>query len=323
MSDAFLTLAQTDAGLSCFLVPRIAPHGGRNAIHLMRLKDKLGNRSNASAEIEYHGAVAHPVGAAGRGIATIIDMVHHTRLDTMAATLGIMRMALALATHHAAHRRAFQKRLIEHAAMRSVLADLALDYEAAAALTMRVARAFDATEGPERAFARLAVAVGKFWLCKRNVAFTGECMECLGGAGYVEESMLPRLYREAPLNGIWEGSANVIALDVLRTLAREPAAWAAYRDEVAAARGGHPLLDQAASALAATVPKASESDARLIVERLALVLQGALLVRHAPQPVADLFCATRLGGAGGTSFGTLPARASPDPVLARIFPDAG
>jgi putative acyl-CoA dehydrogenase len=323
MSDAFLTLAQTDSGFSCFLVPRITPDGGRNAIHLMRLKDKLGNRSNASAEIEYHGAVAHPVGAEGRGVATIIDMVHHTRLDTMAATLGIMRMALAQATHHARHRRAFQKRLIDHAAMRNVLADLALDYEAAAALTMRVARAFDAAGGAERAFARLAVAVGKFWLCKRNVAFVGECMECLGGGGYVEESVLPRLYREAPLNGIWEGSANVIALDVLRTLAREPAAWAACRDEIAAARGGNAALDAAASALEAMLPQAGEADARRIAERLALVLQGALLVRHAPATVADLFCATRLAGEGGACTGTLPPGASPEPVLARILADEG
>jgi putative acyl-CoA dehydrogenase len=322
MSDAFLTLAQTDAGLSCFLVPRIAPDGGRNALHLMRLKDKLGNRSNASAEIEYHGAVAHPVGAAGRGVATIIDMVHHTRLDTMAATLGIMRMALAQATHHAAHRRAFQKRLLDHAAMRGVLADLALEYEAAAALTLRVARAFDATEGPERAFARLAVSVGKFWLCKRNAGFVGECMECLGGAGYVEESMLPRLYREAPLNGIWEGVANVIALDVLRTLAREPVALAAWRAEIAAARGGHALLDRAAAGLEAALPAAGEAEARHVAERLALVLQGALLVRHAPAEVADLFCATRLGRQGG-AYGTLPGGASAEPVLARIFGDSG
>jgi putative acyl-CoA dehydrogenase len=241
----------------------------------------------------------------------------------MAATLGIMRMALAQATHHARHRRAFQKRLIDHAAMRGVLADLALEYEAAAALTMRVARAFDATGGSERSFARLAVAVGKFWLCSRNAGFVGACLECLGGAGYVEDGMLPRLYREAPLNGIWEGSANVIALDALRTLVREPGAWDCCRDEIAAARGGNAALDQAADELAAALPRAGEAEARHIAERLALVLQGALLVRHGPEAVADLFCATRLGGQGGAGFGTLPVGAALDPVLVRVLADEG
>jgi putative acyl-CoA dehydrogenase len=188
---------------------------------------------------------------------------------------------------------------------------------------MRVGRAFDAAGGSERSFARLAVAVGKFWLCSRNVGFVGACLECLGGAGYVEESMLPRLYREAPLNGIWEGSANVIALDVLRTLAREPGAWESCRDEIAAARGGNAVLDQAADGLAAALPRAGEAAARHIAERLALVLQGALLVRHGPEAVADLFCATRLGGQGGAGFGTLPVGASLDPVLGRILADEG
>lgn len=322
MSDAFLTLAQTGeaqtggvqtgAGLSCFLVPRIAPDGTRNAIHLMRLKDKLGNRSNASAEIEYHGALAWPVGAEGRGVATIIDMVHHTRLDTMAATLGIMRMALAQAAHHATHRRTFQKRLVEHAAMRGVLADLALEYEAAAVLTMRVARAFDAATGPQRGFARLAVALGKFWLCKRAPGFVAECLECLGGGGYVEESMLPRLYREAPLNGIWEGSGNVIALDVLRTLGREPEAVGAYRAEIAAARGGHPALDAEADMLAAVLTRAGEAEARTITERLALLLQAALLVRHAPGAVAA--CSARRAWRSTAGVATALCRREPCPA---------
>ena len=323
MSDAFLTLAQTGDGLSSFLVPRIAPDGSRNAIHLMRLKDKLGNRSNASAEIEYAGAVAHPVGPPGRGVATILDMVHHTRLDTMAATLGIMRMALLQAAHHASHRHAFRKRLIDHAAMRAVLADLALEYEAASILLTRVARAFDSPPGPGRAFARLAVALGKFRLCKRNPGFVAECLECLGGAGYVEESVLPRLYREAPLNGIWEGAGNVIALDVLRTLAREPGSLDAWRAEIAAAHGGNATLDAAMAALETSLPHADESRARAVAERMAVLLQAALLVRHAPHAIADLFCATRLGGEGGASYGTLPGGVDVAAVVGRILPGIG
>ncbi len=318
MSDAFLTLAQTEAGPTCFLVPRIAADGSRNPIHLMRLKDKLGNRSNAGAEIEYHGALAHPVGPPGRGIVTIIEMVHHARLDTMAATLGIMRMALLQAAHHARHRHAFQKPLIEHAAMRAVLADLALEYEAAAVLVMRVARAFDAEAGPERSFARLAVALGKFWLTKRNPGFVAECLECVGGGGYIEESELALLYREAPFNGIWQGAGNVIALDMLRTLTRDPEAVVAWRDEVAAARGGSQALDSAAAELEALLPRAEEARARAIAERMALLLQGALLVRHAPPEVADAFCATRFGGAGGRCYGILPPEAAIDVVLARL-----
>ncbi|MBV9653865.1 MAG: acyl-CoA dehydrogenase family protein [Acetobacteraceae bacterium] len=319
MSDAFLTLAQTDAGLSCFFVPRVAPDGSRNGIHLMRLKDKLGNRSNASAEIEYHGAWATAVGEPGRGIATIFEMVHHTRVDTMASTLGLMRMALAQAAHHAAHRVAFGARLIDQPAMRAVLADLALDYEAAAALTCRVARAFDgATEG-ERALARLAVALGKFWLGKRAPGFIYECMECLGGNGYVEEGPMPRLYREAPLNSIWEGSGNVIALDVERTRTRAPAAFEALRAELAAAAGGNALLDAVASAMFdEAAPPAGDKAARWRAERLALALQASLLVRHAPPAVADAFCAARLGGAAGNSYGSF--RQAPDlgPILTRI-----
>jgi putative acyl-CoA dehydrogenase len=319
MCDAFLTLAQSEAGLSCFLVPRIRPDGERNSLHVMRLKDKLGNKSNASSEIEYHDTHAVLLGEEGRGVATIIDMVHHTRLDTIAGTIGIMRMALAQAHHHVANRRAFQKTLIDQPAMRGVIADLALEYEAAVALTMRVARAFSGTDEHERAFARLAVAVAKYWLTKRNPNFVYECMECHGGAGYVEESPLPRLFRESPLNAIWEGSGNVIALDILRTLGREPAAREAFAAEVMGARGQSPVLDAAMDGLFGMVTRVpAESDARRVAERMALVLQAALLVQGAPAAVADAFIATRLGAEGGRSFGVLPSQADVAAILARV-----
>ena len=304
MSDGFLTLAQAEGGLSCFLVPRITPDARRNGIRLMRLKDKLGNRSNASAEIEYHGAFAWLLGAEGAGVKTIIEMVHHTRLGTIAGTLGIMRMALAQAVHHCEERHAFQKALIDQPAMAGVLADLAVEYEAAVVLVMAVARAFDAEDEHGRAFARLAVALAKYWLTKRCATFVVECMECHGGAGYVEESPLPRLYREAPLNAIWEGSGNVIALDVLRTLRREPAALEAYAAALAPARGTNAVLDRAADdALAAARAACPEDRARRLVERLALVLQGSLLTRHAPAAVSAAFCASRLGDDGGRTYG--------------------
>ena len=319
MSDAFLTLAQTGRGLTCFLVPRITPEGQRNAIHLMRLKDKLGNRSNASAEIEYHDAWAQRIGEEGEGIGTIIEMVHHTRLGTIANTLGIMRMALAQAVHHVSGRMAFGRLLIDQPAMRAVIADLALEYEAAAALVMRVARAFDAADPPGRAFARLAVAIAKYWLTKRCPAFVHECMECLGGGGYVEETPLPRLYREAPLNGIWEGSGNVIALDILRTLNREPEALTVYGEEVTLAKGGNTHLNRAAKSLLDRLRarRHHESEARYVAEQLALILQAALLTRHAPPAVADTFCATRLGQDGGRSFGILPGSADVAGIMAR------
>ncbi|HEX6866181.1 MAG TPA: acyl-CoA dehydrogenase family protein, partial [Caulobacteraceae bacterium] len=275
MCDGFLTLAYAEGGLSCFLVPRILPDGERNTIQVMRLKDKLGNKSNASSEIEYHDATAWLLGEEGRGVNVIIDMVHHTRLDTMAGTLGIMRMGLAQAVHHTSGRSAFQKRLIDQPAMRAVIADLALEYEAAAALTMRVARAFDGTSDRDRAFARLSVAVGKYWLTKRNPNFIYECMECLGGAGYVEEAPLARLYREAPLNAIWEGSGNVIALDILRTFHKEPAALEAFAAEIADERAADARLDAAASELEARLAAGlGENQARWAAERMALVLQG-------------------------------------------------
>lgn len=319
MSDAFLTLAYAPGGLSCFLVPRIAPDRERNRIHLMRLKDKLGNRSNASAEIEYHDAFAELLGAEGEGVRTIVEMVHHTRLGTIAGTLGIMRMALAQAVHHAGGRRVFQKSLIDQPAMQAVLADLAVEYEAAVLLVMRVARAFDGAQAGERAFARLGVAVAKYWLTKRCPNFVYECMECLGGAGYVEESALPRLFRESPLNAIWEGSGNVIALDILRTVAREPAALDAFEAEITLARGADRRLDAAADHLLAQLRRSPppEAEARYIAERMAILLQAALLARHAPGAVADLFTATRLADQGGRAFGAFNSAADVRPILDR------
>ncbi len=317
MSDAFLTLAYTGKGLSCFLVPRIKPDGERNSIHVLRLKDKLGNKSNASSEVEYHGAYAQMMGEEGRGVATIIEMVHHTRLDTMAGSLGVMRRALAEAVHHVSHRRAFQKTLIGQPLMRAVIADLALDYEAAATMTMRVARAFDGDSAEDKSLARLGVALGKFWISKRTPQFVYECMECLGGGGYVEDSPLPRLYREAPVNAIWEGSGNVIALDILRTLAKDPAARDAYFAELATARGAHPAFDRAFEALAAALKGgASEAGARHIAETMALALQAALLLRHGAPEVASAYCDARLGERG-LNFGAGPARIDAGAIIAR------
>jgi putative acyl-CoA dehydrogenase len=319
MSDGFLTLAYADRGLSCFLVPRITPAGERNTIAIMRLKDKLGNKSNASSEIEYHDTYAELLGEEGRGVNVIIEMVHHTRLGTIAGTIGMMRMALAQAVHHASGRSAFQKKLIDQPVMRAVLADLALEYEAAALLTMRVARAFDGRDESQRAFARLAVAASKYWLTKRNPNFVYECMECLGGAGYVEESPLPRLFRESPLNAIWEGSGNVIALDILRTLTREPAAVTAYAAELELAYGAHRVFDQSAVAFLDELARApiAEAEARACAERLALLLQASLVIRHTPSAVADAFVATRIAGQGRQTFGTLPRAVDVSAILAR------
>ncbi|NNL65831.1 MAG: isovaleryl-CoA dehydrogenase, partial [Myxococcales bacterium] len=290
MSDAFLTLARTDGGLGCFLVPRFRPDGTRNPFRIQRLKDKLGNRSNASAEVEYAGTHARRIGEEGRGIRTILEMVHHTRLDCVSGSAGLMRRALAQAVHHARHRNTFGKRLADHALMENVLADLALESEAATALMLRLARAYDAgAEDPgESAFARIATAVGKYWVCKRAPGMIYEAMECLGGNGYVEDSGLPRLYREAPVNAIWEGSGNVICLDVLRAMVREPDSVPALLGEIRLARGGDARLDAAVSGIEAMLarPEEAERGARRLVERLALALQASLLVQHAPPAVA-------------------------------------
>ncbi|HTI67361.1 MAG TPA: acyl-CoA dehydrogenase family protein [Caulobacteraceae bacterium] len=317
MSDAFFTLAQGPAGLTCFFVPRFTPDGHRNRIFIQRLKDKLGNRSNASAEIEYDGAWAQVVGEPGRGIAAIMEMVRHTRLDAAVVCAGMMRQAAVQAVHHAVHRRAFGKPLIDQPAMRAVLADLVVEAEAALALVMRVARAFDGATAEERAFARLAVAVAKFWVTKRLPGQTCEALECLGGNGYVEEGMAPRLYREAPLNAIWEGSGNVNALDVLRALGREPESWAAFRAELELARGADARLDRAIDRLADAVAAAGEGGARRLVEDLATTLQATLLVRHAPAAVAEAFLASRLSGEMRGCYGALPAGLDLDGILDR------
>lgn len=315
MSDLFLVLAQEPAGLSCFLLPRVLPDGTGNALRLQRLKDKLGNRSNASSEVEFAQAVGWRVGEPGRGVATIIEMVTMTRLDCVIGSAATMRQATVQAIHHATHRSAFGGPLRDKALMRAVLADLALESEAATALWLRLAAAVDAGE---REFARLAMAVGKFWVCKRTPTVVGEALECLGGNGYVEESGMPRLYREAPLNSIWEGSGNVIALDVLRALTRQPQSLDALVGEIDAAAGADDRLDRAAkrvrSAMAGHPP---EAGARRLVQDLALLLQAALLVRYAPPFVADAFCASRLDGDWGYVPGTLPATADAVAIIDR------
>jgi putative acyl-CoA dehydrogenase len=325
MCDLFLVLAQAPAGLSCFLVPRVLPGGERNPFRIQRLKDKLGNRSNASSEPEFDDTVAWLVGAEGQGVRTIIEMVAMTRLDCVTGSAAGMRAALVQAVHHARHRAAFGGPLIGKPLMRNVLADLAVESEAATALALRLAEAVDRGvrgDAGERAFGRLAIAVGKFWVCKRQPAVVGEALECLGGNGYVEESGLPRLYRDAPLNSIWEGSGNVQALDVLRALRRDPAGLDAFRAEVAAAAGADARLDAATAKLTALLDDREdpEAGARRVVEQLALVLQGSLLVRHAPAVVADAFCASRLGGDWGHSFGTLPRGVDTAALVDRAFP---
>ncbi|MYU52964.1 MULTISPECIES: acyl-CoA dehydrogenase family protein [Streptomyces] len=325
MSDLFLALARTEEGLSCFLLPRVLPDGTRNGMRLMRLKDKLGNRSNASAEIEYDEAVAWPVGEPGRGVRTIVEMVNMTRLDCVLGSAAGMRAGLRQALHHTAHRRAFGRELDQQPLMRSVLADLAVESEAATVLAMRLAAAVDrshAGDAAEAALRRLALAAGKYWVCKRGSTHAAEALECLGGNGYVEESGMPRLYREAPLMSIWEGSGNVAALDVLRALTKEPASLDAFFAEVDAAAGADRRLDAAVAGVrtmlaGAADPERAQLMARSLAERMALVLQGSLLVRHSHPAVADAFCASRLGGEWGNAFGTLPAGADLASILER------
>ncbi len=328
MCDAFLILAQSEKGLSCFFLPRWTPAGEKNRFFIQRLKDKMGNRSNASSEVEFEGAWAHMVGEEGRGVSTIIEMVNYTRLDCATASAGLMRQALVQALHYCRHRKAFGKLLLEQPLMRNVLADLALESEAATLLVMRLAAAFDVRESDEHesAFSRIATAFSKYWLCKRGPVQVGEALECLGGNGYVEDSGMPRLYREAPLYSIWEGSGNVICLDILRALAKEPATVDAVVQELQAARGNDSRMD---AYLAHTEDNLSsclkqglkngggeaEIQARRLAERLAIALQAALLVRFSSAGFAETFIASRLAGDHGQSLGTLPPGAAVGPII--------
>jgi putative acyl-CoA dehydrogenase len=315
MCDLFLVLAQAPGGLSCFLVPRVLPDGTRNTFRIQRLKDKLGNRSNASSEPEFDDTVAWLVGEEGRGVRTIIEMVSMTRLDCVIGSAALMRQALSQAIHHAKHRSAFGGLLVTKPAMQNVLADLALESEAATTLMVRLAGAVDRDEA---AFKRLAVAVGKYWVTKRCPVFAGEALECLGGNGYVEESGMPRLYREAPLNSVWEGSGNVNALDVLRAMAREPQSVEVFFAEVELADDAR--ITAAVSDLSKDLGEADEVSARRLVERLAMTLQASLLVRHAPDFVADAYIASRLEGDWGSAFGTLGRRTAFSKIVERAAP---
>ncbi|WP_328616205.1 acyl-CoA dehydrogenase family protein [Amycolatopsis sp. NBC_00355] len=320
MSDMFLTLAQAPGGLSCFLLPRVLPDGSRNPIRLQRLKDKLGNRSNASSEIEYDNAVGWLVGEEGRGVRTIIEMVNNTRLDCALGSASGMRLGAVRAVHHATHRHAFGKALLDQPLMANVLADLVLESEAATTAAMRLAAAGDRPEDPrEQAFRRLGLAVTKYWVCKRAPSHAAEALECFGGNGYVEESGMPRLYREAPLTSIWEGSGNVAALDALRAMGRQPESVAAFFEEVELAAGGDARLDDAVDRVRKELTDLDgiEYRARRLVESLALVLQGSLLVRHGDPAVADAFCASRFGGDWGIAFGTLPAGVDTGAIIER------
>jgi putative acyl-CoA dehydrogenase len=325
MCDAFLVLAQAPAGLSCFFMPRWTPDGALNEIRIQRLKDKLGNKSNASSEVEFEGAWARLIGEEGRGIPNIIEMGNYTRLDCAIGSAGIMRQAVAQAVHHARHRSAFEKTLADHPLMTRVLADLALEAEAAMALALRLARAYDRQDDPvETAFRRLVTPAAKYWICKRGPALTAEAMEVLGGNGYVEESLMPRLYREAPVNSIWEGSGNIMCLDVLRALGRSHEAGVALRAELAAARGGDARLDRFVAVLEANLARAAgdEGQARRLVEGMVLALQAALLITGAPGIVADAFCASRLAGDWGHAFGTLPAGSDHRAIVERAAPQS-
>ena len=326
MCDAFLVLAQTEAGVSCFLMPRFTPDGTRNNFHIQRLKDKLGNRSNASSEVEFRGAWAQLVGEEGRGVRTIIEMVAHTRLDCTIGSSAGMRFGVAQATWYTSNRSAFGKRLIDQPLMQNVLADLSVESEAATASMMRLSRAYDdAATGDETAqlLKRIATPVLKYWTCKRAPWHAVESLECLGGNGYVEESGMPRLFRESPLMSIWEGSGNVQCLDALRAMVKSPASLEVLFNEIGEASGGDHRLDAYVDRLKTsmeTSPETLEVRARRVVEGLALSLQGSLLVRHGDPAVADAFCASRLGGDWGEAFGTLPAGLDYETIIARNTP---
>jgi putative acyl-CoA dehydrogenase len=319
MCDAFLVLAQSAKGLSCFLMPRWTPEGDRNGIHIVRLKDKLGNRSNASSEVEFYGAYAQLVGEEGRGIPTIIEMGNYTRLDCCIGSSALMRQAVAQAIHHARHRTAFQKKLIDQPLMTNVLADLAIEAEAALVLTMRLARAYDENDEAAQVIRRVVTPAAKFWICKRTPFVTYEAMEVLGGSGYIEESIMPRLYREAPVNSIWEGSGNVMCLDVLRAIGRTTNIVDVLRAELGADPRLKSFADRLSKRLGAP-DRTDEAQARALVRELVLALQAALLIKHAPAAVADAFCASRLDGEGGAVFGLLPRGADLHAIAERAAP---
>jgi putative acyl-CoA dehydrogenase len=329
MSDVFLVLAQAPAGLTCFVVPRVLPDGSRNTFLIQRLKDKLGNRSNASSEIELERTLGWRLGEEGRGVSTIISMVAATRLDCVIGSAGLLRAAVAQATWHAAHRSAFGAVLVDQPAMSAVLADLALESEAATALAIRLAATFDSADPYEAALRRIALPPSKYWVTKRSVAAIGEALECLGGNGYAEESGMPRLYRESPVNAVWEGSGNVQALDLLRVLTREPASIEALRKELALASGASADFDRATSDLDAMLvdvardPASAQRRARLLAGRIATLLQASLLLRHAPSAVADGYVATRIatGNAAGLGLaGALPDGVDAAAIVARATP---
>jgi len=322
MCDAFLVLAQAPGGLSCFLLPRWTPEGRKNGFFVQRLKNKLGNRSNASSEVEFDQAHATLLGEEGRGVRTILEMVNHTRLDCTLGAAALMRRALVEALHHARGRKAFGKLLIDQPLMRNVLSDLSLESEAATMLAMRLARSYDATDPRELAFRRIATAVAKYWTCKRAAPHAAEALECWGGNGYVEDIIMPRLFRESPLNSIWEGSGNVIALDVLRAIGHEPEVIDVLFSEIDLARGANATLDRYVGSLRDQWRgwAAQEHQARRLVEHLALALQASLLVRHSPAAVSDAFCQSRLDHDGGRAFGTLPPAADLAAILERTFP---
>lgn len=324
MCDAFLVLARAPGGLSCFLLPRWTPDGGRNAFHIQRLKDKLGNRSNASSEVEFDGAWARMVGEEGRGVVTIIEMINGTRLDCVIGSASIMRQALVQAIHHTRHRSAFGTLLAGQPLMQNVLADLAVEVEAVTHLMMRLAGAFDRYEADSREahFRRLATPVTKYWVTRRAVPVVHEALECLGGAGYVEESIMPRLYREAPLNSIWEGSGNVIALDALRAMRREPESIDALLDELRLAGGTDAGYDAGLARLESQLAAGGDDEpgARRLVEDMALLLAGSLLLRFGRDEVAAAFVAGRLAGDRSAAFGTLPPSVDTEGILAGTFP---
>ncbi len=322
MCDVFLALAQTPAGLSCFFLPRWKPDGSKNNFWIQHLKDKMGDRANASSEVEFADAWALPVGEEGRGVRTIVEMVNRTRLDCSLGSAGLMRHGLTQAIHHARHRAAFGRSLDDQSLMLQVLADLALESEAATSAALRLAGAYDrVARGAEApGFSRIATPVTKYWICKRNPGHSAEALECLGGNGYVEDSGMPRVFRQSPLNGVWEGSGNVICLDVLRAMRREPESLEAFLGELDLAGGADARYDAALEGLKKALTEVTEAGARRLVERMALLLQAALLLRHAPGFVSDAFVAARLESAG-VAYGALPEGIDAAAIVARAMPE--